>query len=267
MRFWFISALLLLTATFMYLRFPYERLADRIETEVQARSGWEVSIVNLAARPTLLGPGFSAGPVRALRRGRTLSADKAVIRPAWSLSWLKFSPAFHLDVRAGAARVDGVLTLSNPPQFAGQIVEADLEALAGREQQQDVRLTGRADAEIDLALPSEGPQGPVQLTALEGSFSHPMVPLPIPFDRVDAALMFGGDAWLTISSSEIQSPLLSGRAQGTVGTPPGGPIALTLDLAPNPAAAAVLAQQGIRAGRDGRISLQVRGTAANPRLR
>ena len=267
MRFWFIWALLLLTATFMYLRFPYERLAERIETELQATSGWEVSIANLAARPTLLGPGLSAGPVRAQRRGRTLSAQEAVVRPAWSLAWLKFAPAFHLDIRAAGARVEGVLTLSDPPQFAGEIVEADLGALVSGEQPQAVRLTGRADAEIDLVLTSEGPQGAVSLTALEGSFSHPIVPLPIPFDRVDAELAFGGDAWLTISSSDIQSPLLSGQALGTLGTPPGGPIQLSLDLLPNPAAAAVLAQQGIRPGRDGRISLQVRGTAANPRLR
>ena len=66
-------AAILLTGAFMYLRFPYDRLADAVAVRVERASGWRLQITGLGPHPMLLGPGpltlATAGLASALRPG------------------------------------------------------------------------------------------------------------------------------------------------------------------------------------------------------
>lgn len=267
-RFWLILAAVFLTVGLMYLRFPYERLAARLESELDARGPWRISLVDLGPRPTLLGPGLSAGPVT-LRHdnGSELAADELVMRLAWSPSWLRLAPALAIELSGAAGSVSGTLTLGDPPRFDGSLQDVDLASLVAVVQARDLVLSGRLDADLELAMPELGPEGPVHLSAREGSFGHPAFPLDIPFERLDAELVWGDGSWLTITSADLQSPLLSGQAEGTVGRPPEGAIDVSLWLEPEQAAQGLLRAQGIRPGRDGRVTLRIDGTASDLRVR
>lgn len=261
-------AAVVLTAVFMYVRFPYDRLAERIASKLEATSPWRVDLVDPGPRPTLFGPGVSAGPVRVQHsNGLRLDLDTLVLRPAWSTSWLRLTPAIHFDIESTTGNATGTLTLDDPPHLEAGIEDADLAAPFGAGASESLILTGQLDADLDLSLAQPGPEGPVHLTARQGSIGHPVMPLDLPFDRLDAVLLWGGNAWLHIESANIQSPMLTGELQGTVGKPPGGPLDVRLDLEPDDSARAMLQSQGLRIGRDGRLSLQLGGSTSQPTLR
>ena len=260
-----VLAALLATALLMYLRFPYETLAERIESGVEQSTSWELRLVDLSPRPTLFGPGLSAGPVYIDTPKRSQEFELVVIRPALSLSWLTLSPAFHLSVRGEGIDLEGTLTLSTPPRFEGRLTDTDPQALIGEDS--SLELSGRLDAEFDLALGPPSPGGPVVVSIVDGVLGHPLLPIQLPFDRFDADLEVDTQGTLVLNSADLASPMLSGHAQGTLGMPPGASLDVNLDLEPTEDVGAMLRAQGMRAGRDGKVSLHLGGTMSQPVLR
>jgi type II secretion system protein N len=259
------AAALVLTLVFMYLRFPYERVAERIEAEVGRRTSWELHLIDPGPRPTLLGPGVGAGPVSIETPERSQEFEHVVIRPAWSPSWLALAPAFHLTAEAAGLNIQGTLTLGSPPHFEGELIDSDPRALLGDGSR--LELSGRLDGDFSLALSPPAPSGPFSLTLRGGVLGHPLIPIQIPFDRFDAELEADAQGTLTIHRAELASPMLSGQAQGTLGMLPGGALDVNLDLDPSDDVRALLRAQGMRAGREGKMSLHLGGTASNPALR
>jgi type II secretion system protein N len=259
------AAALLLTLVFMYLRFPYERLAERIEAEVGQRTSWDLRLIDLGPHPTLFGPGVAAGPVTLDTPQRSQEFEQVVIRPAWSPSWLALAPALHLSVEGTGIQLEGTLTLGSPPHFEGELIDSEPRALLGEDSA--LELSGRLDADCSLSLGPPAPGGPCVLSLQDGVVGHPLIPIQIPYDRFDAELEADARGTLTILSAELQSPMLSAQASGTLGMLPGGSLDVNLDLEPNDDLRALLRAQGMRAGRDGRISLHLGGTTSKPTLR
>jgi type II secretion system protein N len=258
---------LLLTATFAYLRFPYDRLAASLGARLE-EAGIELEIGSLAASPSLAGPGLAAENVRITRPdGSVLRLDRLRVRPAWSLAWLMARPALHLSAAAPQGELEGVAVLWGPQRFTGSLREVDLAELLDAEQLPGVQLEGRASFDLDVALEEDGPTGPVHISAHDGVLSHPQLPMAVPYQTLEGDLVLGGENWLEISAFELDSPLGKGSLRGTVGRgpdPAAAPLDLELALQVAPGIRGSLTSQGVRVGRDGELSYKIRGTAAAP---
>lgn len=268
---WIALAAVLLTGFFAYLRFPYDRLADTLCARLE-RMGVHAEIARLAPSLQLGGPGWQAEGVQLTRAdGTRFQLDRVRVRPAWSLSWLMLRPAVHLDLEAPMGTLDGAYTLWGPPRFRGQLRELNLAELAALGiQVAGAGLEGRALVDLDLVFAPEGPQGPVHVEATDGVFSHPELPMAIPYETLQGDLVFGGENWLSISAIELSSPLGQGSLRGTVGLAPSmadAPLALELMVEVAESIRGSLGTQGVRVGRGGEIQVKVTGTTSAPIIR
>lgn len=264
------AAALLLTGTFAYLRFPYDRLAASLAARLED-AGIELEIGRLAASPSLAGPGLLAENVRITRPdGSVWRVDRLRVRPAWSLAWLAARPALHLRAEAPQGQVDGVAVLWGPQRFTGSLREVDLTELLGAEQLAGARLEGRASFDLDVALEQSGPSGPLRISARDGVLSHPQLPMAVPYEELQGDLVLGGEHWLEVSAFELRSPLGTGTLRGSIGRAPDpsqAPLDLELALVVAQGIRSSLTSQGVRVGRDGELSYKIRGTAAAPEIK
>lgn len=265
------TAAVLLTGLFVYLGFPYDRLATRIAAGVEEATGVRLVLGPVAPDVGLRGPGISIESLRAsLPNGEEWSFERVALRPAWSTSWLAASPAVFLDATAPFGRVRGVATLSDIPGFEGEAQEIDLDALLARLSSQGGMLAGTADVVADVSMGPDGPVGPVRLRAWNGTISHPQLPMDVPYERIDAELRLGGEALAEVVSFDVESPMGTGRITGTVGQARAlarAPLDLRIEITAAENIQAPLRAQGVRFGRDGRLELDVRGTLARPIVR
>jgi type II secretion system protein N len=265
-----IVAAVLLTATFAYLRFPYDRLAASLAARFD-EAGVRVQIGGLHANPTLAGPGLAAEDLRVTRPdGTVVRVDSLRVRPAWSLSWLAARPAFHLDLESPQGAIDGVAVLWGPRRFSGSLRDVDLNGLLGTEGLAGARVEGRASFDVDVALEASGPTGPVHVVAKDGVLTHPQIPMAIPYEELHGDLALGGDSLLKISDLQVSSPLGTGTLHGSVGRAPDprqAPLDLELAVQVAQSIRSSLTSQGVRVGRDGELHYKISGTAAAPIVR
>lgn len=259
------------TGFFMYLRFPYERLADLVAMRVELETGVRLSFGQVGPSPQWLGPGISAEDVRITRRdGRVFAFDRIVVRPAWTTSWLWGRPALHTTFGGPLGGGAGTLTVGDALAFHGTLEEIDLGALLADDLGPDTAIDGTLEVTLDVGFPPEGPVGPVQFVAREGSVSHPQLPIAIPFEEAIGELELGGAYVVEIVALHIDSPLLTGKVSGTVGRGTSlerSPLALDVELTAAPQIRGALDAQGVRLGRDGSLSVRVMGTPSNPIVR
>ncbi len=265
-------ACVLLTLFFLFLGFPYDRLGERLAAELGRSNGTQLSFQELGPYVSLAGPGFEATGARiATADGMRLQLDRARLRPAWSLAWLRLVPAIHLDLDGPPGHIIGVVTLGQEPGFAGQLEAIDLAQLPKNWVPSGTVLAGTLDAVVDLQAGSAGPQGSISLNAREGSLGAPdLLPMAIPFDELSADLRLGDGAFLEVESLETQSALLSAQVSGTIATASSfadAPLNLQVKLQTDPAFRKTLQGLGIRASRDGKATLRIRGTPTAPIIR
>jgi type II secretion system protein N len=265
-------ACVLLTLFFLFLGFPYDRLGERLAAELSRGSGTQLSFQELGPYVSLAGPGFEATGARITTAdGIRLQLDRARLRPAWSLAWLRLTPAVHLDLKGPPGRIIGVVSLGQAPGFAGRLEAIDLAQLPKNLIAPGAVLAGTLDAVVDLRAGSPGPQGNISLSAREGSLGAPdLLPMAVPFDELSASLRLGDGAFLEVESLETQSSLFSAQVSGTVATAPSfatAPLNLQVKLQTNPAFRGALEGLGIRLSRDGKANLRIRGTPTAPVVR
>jgi len=265
-----VVAAIVLTGFFMYMRFPYERLGDLLAMRVEQETGLRLSFAGIGASPQWLGPGIAAEGVRLTRPdGRMYPMDRIVLRPAWTTSWLWGRPAVYTKFAGPLGGGAGTFTL-NPPAFSGELSEVDLGALLENDLGPDTAVDGVLDASIDVGFPPEGPVGPVDFVAREGSVTHPQLPISIPYEQADGSIEFGGAHQLEIVGLEIDSPMLTGKVTGTLGKAQSferSPLALDVQLTAAPQIRGALNAQGVRLGRDGSMNVRVMGTPGSPIVR
>ena len=262
---------LALTAVLMVLRFPYDRLALAIAKSVEQRTGARITFGPVSLSLVRFGPGISAQGVQIARPdGTRLDFDRLGVRPALALAWLKGNPALATEIESPRGGASGVITFGAEPGFAGKIADVDLEQLPQQQIGTPLSLKGRADADLDIVMREAGPEGDVEFEARDGMLSHPVLPLPIPFQKVIGEIALGGEAWAAIRKFELTSPLASGHASGSVGRSPqfaSAPLRLQIDLTVSGAVQGSLRSQGVAIGSDGQIHLNVAGTPARPVVR
>lgn len=260
-----------LTAVLMVLRFPYDRVALAIAKRVEQQTGARITFGPVSLALVRFAPGIAASGVSITRPdGNRLDLDRLAVRPALALAWLKGQPALATEVESTRGGASGVVTFGDEPGFAGRLDDVDLEQLPQQRIGAPLSMKGRADVDLDVVMREAGPEGEVEFEARDGLLTHPNLPLPLPFQKVDGEIALGGEAWAAIRKFELTSPLATGSAKGSVGRSPqfaSAPLRLEIDLTVSGAVQGSLRSQGIAIGSDGRIHLNVAGTPAQPVVR
>jgi type II secretion system protein N len=263
-------AFLALTLFFLFLGFPYQRVADRIAAQVEDATGVRLQIAELGPHLGLLGPGLAATGVTALPPQRSpIRVDRLVVRPAWSLGWLRGSPAIHVDAESQGGRISGALHVGSTRGFEGEVRDFDLglteDFLSGG------AVDGHLDAEVDLVVDDQGPYGTLLLDARDGSLALPGSPVALPFETLSGDLRFGGDKFAHVDRLALTGPILDADAKGSIDQGRRwrqAPLDLTVQIdAKTPMARDMLPQLGVRVGRDGKATVRVSGSIASPRVR
>ena len=260
----------LLFLLFLHLGFPYDRLAGLVAAQLGRATQSQIQIAELAPRLSLGGPGLSATGVTAVTRaGSRIEFERAFLRPAWSLAWLRGNPAVYLDVVGSLGEAQGVATL-RIPGFHGQLRGIELANLPLAAALPGASLRGLADLTLDLELAETGPEGSTRFEARDGALGLPGLPVPVPFTSLVGELRLGGDNLAELTNGVLEGPLVSARASGTLGRAAqveAAELKLDLDLTVQPGLRAPLQAAGITLAPDGTAKLQVSGTPGRPQVR
>jgi type II secretion system protein N len=259
-----------LTLIFLIIGFPYHRLESRVVRAIETAIDGRMTYAEAEQVFTFAGPGYEWRSVRITgATPRPLDFELFRARPAWSLAWLRLSPAFHVELEGTPQRAVGVITLGSRPGFDGQLEQFELSDLPTRLQPKAFALRGIADADIDLTG-GEHLIGDVEIAVANGTLSGEKLRTGLPFTELTGALQMVGDNRTEISSLHIVSPLLKADLVGTIGPGPSfgeAPLDLALELDANARATQVLRAFGIRLSRQGAQSLKVSGTVNAPKVR
>ena len=157
---------------FAYKTFPYERLADRLIQEAQAR-GYELEIIDLTnsgltglsfenLRVTLPSEGEDAPPVDVVFEELTVSTSL--------FSLVSDTKSYNFDAELAGGEAEGELVLGEDNmEIDAELDDIDLEALPILRKFTKVPLAGTLNGEIALVMPSEVAEstGNVEIT-IEG---------------------------------------------------------------------------------------------------
>jgi type II secretion system protein N len=266
-----IFAALALTAVFMVVRFPYDRLALWLAQRVEQETGARIAMSPARIALVRLAPGLGAENVQITQPdGTRLDLDWLGVRPAFAISWLAGNPALAVDIASARGGASGVVTFGDAPGFDGSLRDVDLEQLPQQRIGAPLRVKGRADADVDVTVREEGPEGDVEFEARDGLLTHPNLPLPMPFQKLTGEIDLGGTNWAELRKLEIASPLASGHASGTIAHAPAfaaAPLHLEIELTVSGAAQGSLRSQGVAIGNEGQVHVNVSGTPARPVVR
>jgi type II secretion system protein N len=157
---------------FAYKTFPYDRLADRLIQEAQAR-GYELEIIDLTnsgltgltfenLRVTLPSEGEDTPPVDVVFEELTVSTSL--------FSLVSDTKSYNFDAELAGGEAEGELVLGeNNMEIDAELDDINLEALPILRKFTKVPLAGMLNGEIALAMPSEVAEstGDVEIT-IEG---------------------------------------------------------------------------------------------------
>jgi type II secretion system protein N len=263
------AAAILLTGFFVVVGFPYDRIAPRVESAIRASTGLPVKIGRVGLGFGWLAPELRAWDVEApLPSGKHLVLKRLRVRPAWSLSWFRGAPAVVVALRAPLGEIDGTVTLGREYGFSGELRQVQLGELPLDGVAPGAALDGLASGEIDLHFTQERATGSVHLTAEKGSLTLPLLPIGVPFDTLKTGVVLGGDQLATIEQLDLQGPLVSLTASGTIGQAAeaaAAPLALRAKVAVrDPSMRSMIASQGVGLDANGESELEIGGTLGAP---
>ncbi len=264
-------AAVVLIALFVFLGFPYARVADLAGRQLSEASGHEISIGEIHPRITIGGPGFSVSNlVLTSEQRQRYEIDPLRLRPAWSLSWLRGQPALHVDLTSAMGKAVGTVVLGDEPGWEGNLSQLDLAQLP-LPTGSGVALSGRLDADADLTLAANGPSGVLHFAAADGTLSHSRLPIDIEYTTVQGDIVLGEKSLAEIRELVLDGPTLSAAVTGNVarGQKRGRELldlSVELQLKPSPMRA-MLRGLGVALDADGRTSFSLGGTVQSPKLR
>ena len=261
-------AALALILLFTYLRFPFDQFGPAISSQLGQMTRSEVRIADIEPVMTWAGPGMVASGVDFIQSGGPpIAIDRLMIRPAWSTRWLRSGPTLKLEIESPLGSAGGLLTLGDAPTWVGQIEVADLAVLP-RAAGSSIGLTGSLSANADLRLLDGRAAGPVQFEATSGSFSHPEIPIPVEFERLQGELIFGGQALVELKELQLDGPIIAADIGGVILAPsPGREPRLDIEVLMEVKSAplkAMMRGMGLRLDRSGRTAFKLGGTPSRP---
>jgi type II secretion system protein N len=264
-----------LTAFFIYLGFPYDLLSQRFARTLESATGTTVRIGELSPHIGLAGPGLAARQVVQTKEGgETIVLEELIVRPAWSLAWLRGDPAIHVDLTSDVGNSNGTLTLGRSVGFVGTLEAVQVAHLPG-EMLELAPIDGILDATVDLQRMTtetgEELVGTVAFELRDGSLGGgAALPMVLPFERLYGSLHFGDDTFMTLEGVVLEGPLADATIEGTIGHGP-APAHQPLSIKAayklrDPALARKIGSIG-KQGSDGRAHLAITGTLSRPVIR
>ena len=261
----------LLIAFFLIRGFPYDQLGAQIIRRIEQSQGVRLTIAELAPVMQLAGPALEGTGVRAtLANGDLLQIDRALVRVAWSTSWLSGDPAVHLELEGPAGGAEGTLQWNGATSWNGIVWDVALALPPLADLVPVVGLDGKLDATVDVRIGEPETEGRIDFVVLDGSLSLPDLSVALPFELLSGELELGGDRYLTLASINIEGSAVSGTGSGEVArakTFEQAPLSLEFELSINSALSKKVRAAGLRVNRDGLAKIRVSGTVAQPKIR
>ena len=224
-----------LTAFFIYLGFPYDRLAQKFGRDLETNAKVQVRYGEVGPRLQWLGPGIAVSDLLLISDGEEIvRVDELTARPAWSLSWLRGAPSVYLEGSAEAAQAEVEIQVGDAMHVRGEVRDLDLRRLPAPGALSRASLEGTGDFDFDLHKPADQNwQGMARLSVDDGSFAPPDLKVAIPYTTLQSTLTLGPDGFLELAETELASPLVSGTAKGRIPVFPGAepsPLDVTLEF-------------------------------------
>jgi len=261
----------LLIAIFLIDGFPYDQLGAQIVRRIEQSQGVRLVIGELAPDMQLAGPALTVTGMRAtLPSGDLLQIDRALVRAAWSTSWLTGSPAVHLELEGPAGGAVGTLRWNGSTSWNGTVWDVEVGSPPLADLVPVVGLDGRLDASGDVQTGELGSDGTIYFEVRDGSLSLPNVSVALPFELLSGDLELGGDDYLILDSIRIEGSVVSGTGHGKIAraeTFEQAPVSIELELSIDSALSRKVRAAGLRVGRRGQTKVRISGTVAQPTIR
>jgi type II secretion system protein N len=260
----------ILIAIFLIRGFPYDELGELIANRIEQSHGIQLLIGDVGLALQLAGPALEATQLRVTFPDRLPQRiDRALIRPAWSLSWLSGEPTLHVEVESESGRVDGTLHWNGAPSWVGTIRDGrpDLSPIA--DWIPTGSFEGTLDATLEVSMGESGPEGRVEFEIRDGSILLPALPASLPFETLTGKASFGGDAYAKLTSLTFEGPLASGSGSGKIGlaeTIEQAPIGFEFELELKPEVTRSLKRR-VKINPGGNARAIISGTVAKPKVR
>jgi type II secretion system protein N len=263
---------IILTSFFFLLGFPYDLLADRIAVQVESALGVRLQIGDANLRLGLLGPGFEFTDVRiGTATGDQFDLDRALVRPAWSLSWFSGDPEIVIDADSPIGNMRGSLRAGDAPRWRGEILDLEVGALPYLDDPELITLKGVINLDGDLTIHPDEVIGEVKFDMANGILGHPMLPAVIAFETLTGDIELGGENTVAFREFSLSGDGTALEISGTVGIQQ-LPKARALDLDVKveklePGLKMILQAMGTRFSTDGPTQIHIGGTIGNPQIR
>jgi type II secretion system protein N len=208
-----------------------------------------------------------------LPRGDTFVLPRLFLRPAWTPRWLLGDPRLVVAIDGGTlGQLDGVVGFRHGGSWNARLVDVRVGVLPLDQAVPGLSMEGQLSGRIEVARDEAGaPAGSLELAFREGSLLAPGLPLPLPFERLDADIVLGGDVAARVRALAIAGPVLSATVDGTVGhadTPGEEPLVLEMQIQRvGRALQPLLSDLGVELARAGPTRLEITGTLARPTFR
>jgi type II secretion system protein N len=212
-----LAAVLILV--FIVLLFPWDAVGRRIAWEISRVSGATVEVVDLS-------PGLSARGL--VLRALDVTIDHPAvgqtrlfeleIAPRLGMSWFGGDPTVRVWAQTGLGNADGVLRLGSEPAYQGLVSEVELARLPLRLEASQLKLSGKIDAEADVALDPNGTlSGRIDFESSSLRIVTPMIPMPITFTRTTGSIEILETGATRITNVRLEGPILDGEINGEIG--------------------------------------------------
>ncbi len=261
----------LLIALFLIRGFPYDKLGVLIANRIEQSHGIHLAVGDIGPTLQLAGPALEGTQLRVTFPGRLpQQIDRALVRPAWSLSWFAGEPAFHVELESPSGRANGTLRWNDVVSWVGTIRDARPELPPIADWIPIGGFEGTLEATLDVSMTENGLEGLVEFEIRDGSTSMPGFSAPLPFESLTGAVRLGGDAYAKLTSLSFQGPFASGSGSGKIGRAERleqAPIGFEFELDIKPEVVRSVRGGAVKIGRDGSALVKISGTVAEPKIR
>jgi type II secretion system protein N len=261
----------LLVAFFMIRGFPYDVLGELIANRIEQSHGIQLTFVDVGLTLQFAGPALEATQLRAKFPDRPpQQIDRALIRPAWSLSWFVGEPVIHVELESPSGNADGTLRWNGVTSWAGTIRDARPELPPIADWIPTGGFEGNLEATLDVSVTEQGPEGWVEFEIQDGSISVPGVSFPLPFKSLTGEVNLGGDAYATLTSLSLEGPDVSGSGSGKIGRAERleqAPIGFEFKLDVKPTISRAVMAAGVKVSPGGKAIPKISGTVEKPKIR
>jgi type II secretion system protein N len=260
----------LLIAFFLVRGFPYDKLGELIAKRIEQSHGIHLTVGDVGPALQLAGLALEATRLRVTFPNQSpQQIDRALVRPAWSLSWLTGEPAFHMELESPSGSADGTLRWNGGASWVGTIRDARPELPPIADWIPIGGFEGTLGATLDISMAETGLEGLVEFEIRDGSTTLPGFSGPLPFESLTAAVNLGGDAYLKLTSLSFEGPRASGSGSGKIGRAEAleqAPIGFELRLDIDPELARTV-RGSAKVKPDGSALVKISGTVAEPKIR